>query len=627
MSMSDNPAPQLEPEQPPLKSWWASPSASIGPKTQKLKGVMAVIRNLGEYSAVPVLFALKKGDDRRLVERWFHETTKEKWGGSQQSLPLFARPCPVSPRHGFVDSRKVSSVDDIMQVWDETLKADPEGELIIMPCIEATHNAVWTPTLLTFGKGHDGATAGKDVVMLPYVKGKWLNMPSAQSAGLKPDQAPYVEAVKDQWSNWKYTQLRGGPPLEGVGPDYIPHQVKVKDVIRPIGPDGPMDLLVWESTIQERKDEEGLVVWHPGGSPTDHFSVHCRSHNLPIVTSRMVNVGDVLEPTSNLKADPQKVLVGLIRAEKMKLDEDDYFNAGMLMLHSLHHSAVMVESFSEWIGFGAAIMLRLGSMALAGEARHAMIWREGQWHHPGGKQNREQVYHSMAPKSLSYHHARLSRWSKVFRYGRFSSVGMGGHNWAICAHALIPLFEAVKRLAQQPDDEAVGGLIRALNVAVNQAHNGGWWLNKFMPDPKVMDECQNPELGALLNLCDNIYRFRDTEITDEQVERKRASWAGWAETKPTQLRITSAEVIPDEQSNITFTIKLKAKEMANRLKEIRIPLTGELISQILKHTGELRVESDELMSVALVRKDGGRDVLWQEKSITPRSDWREKVSK
>ena len=55
---------------------------------------------------------------------------------SVSMLPLMARPCPIRPRHGFVESRQVHSVEEVNQVLSETLVADPKGEVILMPFLD-----------------------------------------------------------------------------------------------------------------------------------------------------------------------------------------------------------------------------------------------------------------------------------------------------------------------------------------------------------------------------------------------------------------------------------------------------------------------------------------------------------
>src|SRR5688572_21917508 len=47
------------------------------------------------------------------------------------SYPYFARPCPLNPQHGFVDSRVVQNNEQLEKVIEETLAADPEGEVML----------------------------------------------------------------------------------------------------------------------------------------------------------------------------------------------------------------------------------------------------------------------------------------------------------------------------------------------------------------------------------------------------------------------------------------------------------------------------------------------------------------
>src|SRR5207237_6510131 len=81
---------------------------------------------------------------------------------------LFARPCPVRPRHGFVDSRKVKAFDpDVINLLKESWAEDPDAELLLTPYIPAEFSGVWRPGLLVLGPGHDGATSGHSSIAVP----------------------------------------------------------------------------------------------------------------------------------------------------------------------------------------------------------------------------------------------------------------------------------------------------------------------------------------------------------------------------------------------------------------------------------------------------------------------------
>ena len=80
----------------------------------------------------------------------------------------FARPCPVRPRHGFVDSRPYTGRGALKSIFLEAKEVDPEAELIIMPFLSGKFSGIITPNSLTIGQGHAGATAGTGSVHLHF---------------------------------------------------------------------------------------------------------------------------------------------------------------------------------------------------------------------------------------------------------------------------------------------------------------------------------------------------------------------------------------------------------------------------------------------------------------------------
>lgn len=391
---------------------------------------------------------------------------------------LFARPCPVRPRHGFVESRGVKTWDEVRKLLQETLKADPDGELMLTTKVNAAYSYVWTPTMLSAGLSNDGATAGKDVVSFPLSGGGQLPTSVLAAAHIKSNEDPYVEGVINADFIHYLTQLRAGPKLTQASLDFIPFPFKVGNVYK-VQPDD-LDLLAWEDTV---KDLEGYnldnptdmwVVWHPGGSPTDHISVHARSVGVPLMITREPKPGEWIEPdkdTQALEYDLKQVLAGLVVGDRLKLESHLYNPAATLLLMSLHNSHLLAGEFGRWLGVGVALTLRLGSMALRGEARHLLKGRNSQ--------SREAAYELFSGKSLKFHARSLNHQVNIFRYGNWGG-SFGGPKWAGCGIALSKLFAATEQFVKAPSQKTVQALIRALNITINQAHNGGWWFNKFI---------------------------------------------------------------------------------------------------------------------------------------------------
>ena len=562
--------------------------------TQKVKGVIQLLS--GGYMGVNVIHptaVLVPGKT----------TTAEL---AALTYPTFARPCPLTPRHGFVDSRVVKTPEELQKVLDETLAADPQGEVMLMPYMESLYNAVWVPSLLTVGKGNDGATVGKDVLTFP-LSGQ---VPSTiqgmlPNAGIDPKtQDPYIEAVYDGRCHANLTQLRAGPKLDGGQLDYIPTSTMVKSIITV---DIGMDLLKWEELIQLNQSTPGVVIHHPGGSPTDHFSVHARTFGIPVCITFKPEVGMKLDPIPTPTLDPQKVLEGLVVGDRLPLREMDDAGAVNFLLQALHNSGSLGGDYSWYVGVGAAVMIRFGSVALRGEARHI---KSG-----NGMKNRESVYHAALPHTLQYHRASLPALVNILRYGVFQG-SVGGIKWAQCGQATAKLIDAVGMLAKDPTTETVGHLMRAYNFAVNQAHNGGWWLNKFISG-SAFNEIQRGSLQYALQLGPILWPINKVraDLTPTVVKQTQQRWAKWQpiDLSPTTPVEAHIEVSPGIGG---LGLKINNRLLKNKHRILVVPIVDlvTLIKTVVK--GKMYVEvTPEGMQVVLYPPMEDPIVVWKEKPI------------
>jgi hypothetical protein len=503
-------------------------------RTQKGKGLLALIGLPGSNILTGGKIVQSEEDISKLPTKFFLSK-------------IFARPCPKTPRHGFVESRRVGSAEEALVVLKETLEADPEGEMILCPYIPSPFNVIWSPNLLTVGEGIDGATSGKNTISFPLSGALDILTPGYLKKGEITD-TPYIEAVyvgrNNSGGNYNsfsafplstipiLTQLRNGPKLEQISRDYIPEDVEVKEIISP----NMEDLMEWEKRIKGLEGKEGVVIYHPNGSPLDHYSVHARTFSIPVITSREVKVGDKLEKQKGkTEILPALVLEGLTWIDTFKIKREDCASLLHLSLMTNHLCGVMTGEFSQWVGVAAGIMIRLGTMALRGEARHIR-----QQHKP----MRDQVYTQCMNHSLRRHRASIPRLIHTLRYGNFGGTSVGGIKWAQCGMSVKRLLDAVADLAKEgAGKKEVGELIRALNVAINQAHNGGWWMNKFSASAAFnLAQRGNPvfaiELGPI------IYWIGDHGRRMEQpvVERKIATYRTWGPIILRSPRITKSVI-------------------------------------------------------------------------------------
>lgn len=569
-------------------------------RTQKARGLE--ILNQMTSKAVQIYRLIRTEADAKEAALWM-------------SFPKFARPCPTRPRHGFVESRLVNNEAELLQVLNETLAADPAGEVMLLQFIPATYNAIWTPHLLTVGEGHDGATAGRNVVTIPVIPPKRDWSPFYKAAGIGPGEHPYVEAVHTGSRLW-LTQLRAGVALEvGCSLDYIPRSLKVGCLIKTASE----DMLAWEELCIQLKDRDDVIVWHPGGSLADHFSVHCRERGIPIAITFEPVVGELIVPVSSREGDmidipgvtryvevaasprpdPLAVLEGVYVGEQMRLSADVAKKAVGMILMGLHFSPLLGGQYGRWIGIAAALMCRLGSIACKGEARHAEgANRTGL--------SRGEVWGTIWNRSLTYHKSGLSRLANLFRYAQFRGQAYGGKNWAMCAYALEPIFVSIARLAKEKSDDAVSDMILALNVAVNQAHNGGWWLNKFNENTSIMDTIQQGDFLEILHHMGLIYELgQRAEVPAEIVSK----WARWRTPiiRPMPLEKVALFSVPGIPA-----VELIMTSRMSGAKERRLTIPHEKFKTPPLPEDDLYLVSSPSGWTMQAKRDNNNLVLWEE---------------
>lgn len=517
------------------------------PRTQKSKGLYALV-GIYPYHTLPVARVLQKPEDLE----------------SLLGFPYFARPAPFEAKHGYIDSRSVHNRAECHALLMEVLADDPRGEVILCNFIASHYNMVWTPTSLTIGKGHDGATAGKQTLVIPLagaIQGELRSI--LKHAGICPDQQPYIEAV--QGDSLMLTQLRAGPVVT-VG-NYIPRDTLVRDVVL-ADPEKYQDR-EWEREAESLRGQEGVVVWQPGGSMTSHFAIHAFANKVPIVfDAEAPEIGSILTThTAQTAWDPQAMLRGIVAGSKLRLSYqgDSTGAATYAMLLAAHNATAMQGDYSKWVGVAASLLLRLGCIALTGEARHLR---------GGGapKPSRESSYGKVLNHTLSRHYGRIRNLVNMFRYGQWES-SFGGKKWAYCGVATTELFKAVRELAQNPTEETAAELVKALNVTVHQAHNGGWWLNKFC-DANAFDSVQRGDLLSILQPTHLLYKLNCiyTSLSSEVVEREVKKIAAWRAMDLRPPVVQSAKMVW-QPGKTSFSIELLTRLLKSRAKTLVVKAT------------------------------------------------------
>lgn len=408
------------------------------------------------------------------------------------TFPIFARPCPVTPRHGFVESRLVDSLDQLMVVWKETIEADLHGEVVLMRPVVAKLSAVWAGGNLAMGPGNAGATEGKDSFTFPTtdkppIIEKWETI----------KDSPFFEFV----NNGKITyivQLRDGPN-PGRGQDQIPYDLVVTRIILATG-----DFKYWEDLMLEvGKEERGAVVYHEGGNLTSHYAIHAKLNKVPLMCSRKPKLGESLSSTytprpANIEEFQKGIYYGLTTPSKYWKSDSILPNmgkAGEFVLTALHNSAyfdLSIPEHARWMGAACALAVRVSWMSCLGEIRYCKskptLGISGKGRHKiyeEGWNDFEEMLERIVPALHLF--ADQKKWTG----------GFGGKKWRLCCEASILLWnECVKVLnGEDPKD-----LVLSLNRTINQYHNGGWFWSKFMDCGLMTDVPKRASYYALKNL-------------------------------------------------------------------------------------------------------------------------------
>ena len=416
------------------------------PKTQKELGIKIL-------SALLLKEELKYGLGLTDV---YHSSNPTKY-------PCFARPCPVTPRHGFVDSRIILNHKEYLELKDEVEKVDKEATILFCKFIPSKYSAVLNSSTLAIGRGNDGATNGRSI-SIPiggknYCKEQYKK--NIQDYGLleplDKDTDIYVEAV---WGNsiTYLTQLREGPKIAAT-PNYIPEKTTIKAIVQCPTDD---NLLKWEYDVEHF--EPGTVVYAPYRSLTSHWGVHCVLSKVPFITTiQDLQIGQVLIP-EGLKDRGIFEWEGFDRGfhygwnnRDIRHDKSMHFVLGVL-----HNISAMGPSESAMVGAAVALALRLSAAVVMGELRHGLKRRN----------SRDKVYRSSWNK---FPYKKLAKGPQIFEEAplSLSASGYGGTKWIDAAEQSISLLGITEKRG------SIADILMQLNTLINCAHNNGWLFDKI----------------------------------------------------------------------------------------------------------------------------------------------------
>jgi hypothetical protein len=508
-------------------------------RTQKAKGVL---------NGLPILF-----EDFRDMKYFFaqreHILIDKCPTDMYYNLPSFVRPCPLRPRHGFIESRVVRDNNELTKLWKEVRKIDKRGELLLGPYIKGVkYNSIYVNSgLLSVGPGNAGATGGIGSISFPVASTKFGPY-LVNTAGLNKKDTLYIEAVcaktdticdNDNYTGypfgktiWMPTQIRGGPKVEAAYEDYIPYKIIVKEIVTPCN-----DLLQWEKSV--KKFKKGTVVYGNGHTLASHAAIHCILNKVPFIISKKPIIGQVLEKVND-SSHPilRNSFKRGIRAGTMlckSMCSDDMPKLFSFSLSVLHNWAYLKNSeyAGLLLGSACAIYMFLCAALLSGEYRHYR--KENRTY-----QDRYEIYN----KSLSSNTNIFNKFGQmVFDFSDTANwqSGFGGTPWATCALYSAVLWNkvsnvCVKKNAILSDDE-IKNIIGAINKSVNTAHNNGWWFNKITSKSLMDFVAKTPGLGAfcVADVYFNIIKHAKRVRTGVIVKTKSLNKGPYIESKDGDL--------------------------------------------------------------------------------------------
>lgn len=455
-------------------------------------------------------------------------------------FPIMARPCPVTPRHGFVESRPVHNTSELAAIIEETYQHDPNGEVIVMPIITGDWSTVTTDSVITIGKGHDAATAGKSAISIPcnsnirnwvttrlaHIRIDGKDIHTLKYAGINPTDGVFLETV-DTYA----VQLRTGPQINGSLTRWSSHPVVAVAVV--FEPTPHIDFLEYEKQLEELAAKcvgplHSIVVHIPFGSLVSHFAVQAICRGFSVVAGEEISIkpDDKLEfplslvsplvYTSQFVAMAQRgIKVGMAQ----KITERTLMWA-VAVIQGIGSAEKTPHSVGLLVAAGV-IIARAGTAFCLGEHRH--FYHQG----PGkqgiqavapigfpltaakcddrlSKPHRETVYAAALRINLTnmrtFYHilGLLNGVEQDFKISPWSG-GFGGIKWAFCTQATQDILVALLpflSLRKSPESmntslnplfynlpyaqKHISDLVAAANRLINQSHNTGKCLTKVI---------------------------------------------------------------------------------------------------------------------------------------------------
>lgn len=456
-------------------------------RTQKVRGLVEILR--AEESA-QLTFSFRT--DLIKNTRVYPYDTNFKGMGKM----VFFRPCPVRPRHGFVDSQRIRQPSDSRGTIAKARCLDPHSEFLIMPYANGKYSALFTPDMVSFGLGMSACTSGGgNTVALPVPTTQYFTGDILKNADVT---YPYIETVEHD-KHLNIVQLRDGPAISGRN-HYIPQEVTVKTVYV-VNPE--TDLLQFEFDMK-CADPATTVVYAPNIPITSHYGAHAVANGIAFITNWDMVEGDKLSPNIDLNSAPNYNDYHQLRMEIMATISQNigrtysipspYVPEFRKICAGIAASSIVTghgapiwdptsDSIRRLLAGGLVSFITLYAAALYGELRHYGKYAKGKKPYTKCKlsdiNERSSIYygalHTPAEKLIQ----QLPTIEIDFMHECWSGA-YGGGNWASATHSLHVLYADLKRFCVSPSRKTWMQVITQWHTCINEQHNGGAILTKYV---------------------------------------------------------------------------------------------------------------------------------------------------
>lgn len=532
------------------------------PSTQKARGVFFLqdkqqdIRNVFWSWSVPKHILFRSGI---------------KFDAGSFNFPVFARPCPVNPRHGFVDSTLCKDAEELNKISAAAYYAEKEAEILVTKPVKSHYNAIINGNVITFSDGNDGATAGRNCKYFYISEDPLSSMLDLDKRKVvAPDETPFYEFVfgpSDESRPVNLVQVRSAPKTPRVK-DFIPAQVTVKTILKAEG-----DLLDWEALLKT-VDPTTTVVDHTDGSLSSHYAIHAIVNKVPIFTTYLPAIGSVVEPTvENMDITPQdradfssSFAKGFF-ATKNIWDKCKYpgsadqvmGNIVRIALSTLHnYSSLALSKDYQLLGMVLGLFSRVTFAVSGGETRYnkkrsdKFLFSKN-YYNKVQNSSRSSYYKHFMSIPVSEMVNDIVMIYRVFEKMKWDN-NYGGKRWASCTKSAVELFSAC----------AAGDIksaVQLFNRVINENHNGGKYLNKVVSSSDFDEASHQPSIYALKNFSSIV-----DILSVAWEESKAISAEDIASITPIDLSWGNEKNIPNEH---------------NKLKNAWIKPTSDRISKVV----------------------------------------------